>query len=193
MSSLPLADYQCFYVAILVFIVIGFQRGWRRELVTLVFVLLGFFLLISPSSSKTFFDFLARLPGVLAYLFSGSAGQSSTAAPSFNFLGQWGSLLLFAIVVGLGYYVGNKAFPKPNTPSERFIGVIPALISGAFIIGFVNVFMKAGAQTSGPSNVTVAIQTPDPATYLPVILVIAIVAAVIALIAARAKKPAPKK
>jgi len=190
MSLVPLADYQCFYVAILVFVVVGFQRGWRRELVTLVFVLLGFFLLISPNSSKTVFDFIARLPSVIGYLFTGS-GQS-VVAPSGNFLGPWGSLILFGLVVAAGYYVGNKAFPKPSTPPERFIGVIPGVISGAFIIGYLNLFVK-GAQAPGPSNLTVAVQTPDPSTYIPVIFVIMIVAVVVALIAARAKKPAPKK
>src|SRR5258708_25885693 len=192
MSLLPLADYQCFYIAILAFIVIGFQRGWRRELVSLVFVLLGFFILISPNSSRTFFDFVARLPSVLAYLFSGST-QGSTIAPPANFLGPWGSLLLFAVVVGLGYYVGNRAFPKRAALAERFIGVIHGIISGAFIIGFVNVFLKAGASTPGSSNVTVNVQAPDPSSYVPVILVIAIVAVVVALIASRTKKSGAKK
>jgi hypothetical protein len=45
---------------------------------------------------------------------------------------------------------------------------------------------------TGHSIFTVAVQSPDPANYISVIIVIAIVAVVIALIAARAKKPAKK-
>jgi hypothetical protein len=183
--SLPFTEQQCFFVAILAFAVIGFQRGWRRELVTLVFVLLAFFL-IHPDSSRSLGQFLARLPSVFAYLLGGSAApQTATADQVTTFLGPWGPLLLFAAIIALGYYIGNKAFGKPGTPQERFIGVIPAIIYGAFILAYLSSILPK----SQGNLVTVAAQWPDPSNYVPVIFAIAIVALIVALVAARAKKP----
>lgn len=187
--SLPFTEQQCFFVAILAFVVIGFQRGWRRELVTLVFVLLAFFL-VHPDAGRSLGEFLARLPSVFAYLLGGSAApQTATADQVSNFLGPLGPLLIFAAIVALGYYIGNRAFPKPTAPFERFIGIIPAVIYGAFILAYLSSILPK----SQGNLVTVAVQAPDPSNYVPVIFAIAIVALVIALVAARAKKPPAKK
>ncbi|MBV9231410.1 MAG: hypothetical protein JOZ18_19020 [Chloroflexi bacterium] len=190
MSSLPFTEQQCFFVVMLAFIVIGFQRGWRRELVTLVFVLLGVFL-VRQDTGRTFAQFLARLPGTITFFMTGTP-QPGVAGPATSPLGPWGSLLLFAIVMGVGYFVGNKAFPaKPATPQERFIGIVPAVISGAFVLAYLDSFLPKDA--SGRSALVVNVQSPDPGNYVPVIFVIAVVAVVIALIAARAKKSPAKK
>lgn len=187
--SLPFTEQQCFFVAILAFVVIGFQRGWRRELVSLVFVLLAVFL-IHPDTSRSIADFLARLPAVLVYLVGGNATPPTATAESVSsFLGPWGTLLVFAVVVVVGYIVGNRVFPRPSTPHERFIGIVPAIISGAFILAYLSSLLPK----SQGNLVTVAVQAPDPANYVPVIFAIAIVALVIALVAARTKKPPAKK
>ncbi len=192
MSSLPFTDSQCFFVAILVFIVVGFQRGWRRELITLVFVLLAV-ILIRPNTNGGFITGLfARIPAMFDYLFSGSTRTGATGtAVSSNFLGPWGTLLAFIIVVALGYVVGQRVFPKPTTPTERFIGIVPSVISGAFILYYLTTGPFFAKNTSGQSFFSVVVQPPDPTNYVPIIFVIAVVAVVIGLIAARAKKPAP--
>ncbi len=192
MSSLPFTDSQCFFVAILVFIVVGFQRGWRRELITLVFVLLAV-ILIRPSSNGGFFTGLfARIPAMFDYLFSGSTRTGATGtAVSNNFLGPWGTLLVFAIVVAIGYIVGNRVFPKPTTPTERFIGIVPSVISGAFILYYLTANNFFAKNTAGQSFFSVVVQPPDPTNYMPIIFVIAVVAVVVGLIAGRAKKSAP--
>lgn len=59
--SLPFTDQQCFFIAIVIFAVIGFQRGWRREVVSLAFILLAV-LLVRPDSSRAVSEFLSRLP-----------------------------------------------------------------------------------------------------------------------------------
>ena len=192
MSSLPFTASECFFVAILVFIVVGFQRGWRRELITLVFVLLAV-ILIRPSTDGGFIaSIFARIPALFSYLFTGSTQTGSTgAAISNNFLGPWGTLLIFAIVVAIGYVVGNRAFPKPTNPTERFIGIVPSVISGAFILGYLtsgNFFAK---NQQGQSFFSVVVQPPDPTNYMPILLVIGIIAVVVGLIAGRAKKAAP--
>lgn len=188
--SLPFTDQQCFFVAILVFAIVGFQRGWRRELVSLVFILLAVFL-VRPDSSKTFGQFLGRLPSTLSYLLTGTAQSSAPPPATSSFMGPLGSLLLFIVIGAIGYLVGNKVFAKPTTPQERFIGIVPAIISGAFVLAFVSNFFPRNA--AGRSLFTVAIQPPDPGNYLPVIFVIAVVSLVVGLIAARTKKTPAKK
>jgi len=189
--TLPFTAQQCFFVVIVIFIVLGFLRGWRRELVTLVFVLLAVFL-VRPDSINIVSDFLSRLPSTFGYLTTGNTTQSASTSMATGSMAPFWSLLLFFGVIALGYFVGSKAFPvKPSTPHERFIGIVPAVVSGAFVIYYLtNYFPKA---TSGQSVFTVAVQSPDPAGYLPVIFVIAVIAAVIGLIVSKAKKTAPKK
>jgi len=188
--SLPFTDQQCFFIAILAFAVAGFQRGWRRELVSLVFVLLAVFL-VRPDSSKSFASFIVRLPETFVFLITGKQ-QPVVSPPDNVFLGQFGSLLLFAVIVAIGYFVGNKAFPaKPSVPQERFIGIVPAIISGAFVLAFLSNFFPKNP--AGQSQFTVAVQPPDPSNYVPAIFVIAIIAVIVALIAARSKKTAAKK
>ncbi len=192
MSSLPFTDSQCFFVAILVFIVVGFQRGWRRELITLIFVLLAV-ILIRPNADGGFITGLfARIPAMFDYLFSGSTRTGATGtAVANNFLGPWGTLLVFFIVIALGYVVGQRAFPKPATPTERFIGIVPSVISGAFILYYLTTGPFFAKNTAGQSFFSVVVQPPDPTNYVPIIFVIAVVAVVIGLIASRAKKSAP--
>ncbi|WP_220194087.1 hypothetical protein [Ktedonospora formicarum] len=153
-----------------------------------MFVLLGVFL-IRPDSGKTFMDFLGRLPQVFGFLVTGSSssGGAQTPAQTTNFfLGPWGAIVLFAAIVGLGYYIGNKAFPKPGTPHERFLGVIPGIVAGAFILAYLSSLIPKTA--TGQSLFTVAVQAPDPGNFVPVLFLIAIVAVIVALIASRAKK-----
>ena len=76
-------------------------------------------------------------------------------------------------------------------PQERFVGIVPAVISGAFVLAYLNSYFPK--DSTGQSLFTVAVQPPDPGNYVPVIFVIAVVAVVIALIAARAKKTSVRK
>jgi ABC-type polysaccharide/polyol phosphate export permease len=186
--QLPFTDQQCFFVAILVFMVFGFRRGWRRELVSLVFVLLAVFL-IKPNTSDYVGGFLARLPGIVAYL---TNAQPQPVSSSTGFLaGPFWSLVFFVGLVALGYYVGNRVFPKPSTPQERLIGIIPAIISGAFVLSFLGGYIRT--TSGGRSNININVQPPDPTSYIPIIFVIVIVAIVAALIVSRARKAPAKK
>lgn len=185
--SLPFTEQQCFFVAIVAFIIIGFTRGWRRELVSLVFILLASFL-VHQDTSNTVGNFVSRLPAVIGY----AAGSSSApqAATYTTFLGgPFWSLVIFIALVALGYYVGNKAFPPPATPQERFVGIVPALLGGAFILGYFSSYFKA---TGGQSALIVNVQSPDPMHYLTIILLIAALAVLVAFFAARRKSAAKK-
>lgn len=193
MVTLPINELTCFYIAMLAFIVIGFQRGWKRELITLVFVLLGAFL-IQPGSSRGFASFIGHLTSGVSYIFTGTIQPASAPPPILDGLfGPWGPLLIFAAIIALGFFVGSRAFPRPTTPSERFIGIVPAVIYGAVILSYLGSYLKTSA---GNSNVAVTLASPDPGNYIPIIFVILIVAVIVGMLISRTKKasgPPPKR
>ncbi len=191
MSSLPFTDQQCFFVVIFAFAIGGFIRGWRRECISLIFILLAA-ALIHPSTDQIIGQFLVRLPSTLSFLVTGKASTpSAPAAATASSFGPFWTLLLFALVVALGYYIGNRAFPKPATQSERFIGVIPALIAGAAVLYYINTGGFFARTADGQTTFSTVFMLPDPAQYVPVLFVIAVIAALIALISSRTKKASP--
>ena len=188
MSTLPITGQQCFFVAVIIFVALGFTRGWKREVISLLFILLGV-ALINPNNNQSLLQYIQRIPDLISYLFTGRfaatpAPTSSTGSSPLI------TLLVFGLVVLLGYYVGNKAFPKPATPAERFIGIVPALISAAAVLYYLE---NGGffAKTSNGASVATVFAIPDPSQYVPLIVVIAVIALIIALISSRAKKSAP--
>jgi membrane protein DedA with SNARE-associated domain len=104
---------------------------------------------------------------------------------------MWGTLLVFALVIAIGYLVGNRVFPKPTNPADRILGVVPSVISGAFILYYLTSGDFFARDAQGQSFFSIVVQPPDPTRYVFVIFVIAILAVIAGLImAARAKKPA---
>ena len=188
-STLPFTEQQCFFVAMLAFAIVGFRRGWKREVVTLIFVLLAFFL-INRQSAEAFDQFLGRVPNVVSVIMTGAT--QPVQSPTFlSGMGTWGLLMAFGLIVALGYYVGLRAFPAaPGTPLERFIGVVPAIISGAFML----VFLRNNFFVPTNSNVVVVpVLAPDPGKYVSALFVIAILSVVVGLVWTRAKKATAKK
>src|SRR5579864_911104 len=185
MSSL-LTGPGCFFIAILAFIVLGFRHGWKREVISLVFVLLAT-ALVNAHTSDALSTFLGRIPAGFAYLM----GATPPPPQPIGFIGGAGwSLFIFFGVVFLGYFVAYKVFPqKPITP-ERFIGIIPGVISGAFILWYLMSYIQG---TANDSKLSFDLSSTDPSKYVPVIFIIAILAVVAYLIATRAKKAQAKK
>ena len=83
---LPLNTEQCFFISMFAFGVVGFRRGWRREVISLVFILLAV-ALVHPDTSDALNGFLARLGNFIEYL--GGTGQlnSPPSSPGLSFLG----------------------------------------------------------------------------------------------------------
>lgn len=180
---MPITQQTCFFVAILVFIVVGFRRGWRREVVSLVFVLLASFL-IQPTTSDAVGGFLGRIPGIIAVMM-GTADTTTppTVEQPALIAGAFWSFVIFAAIVVLGYYVGNRVFPAPANPQERLIGIIPAIIAGAFIISSLLRFFE----DPNGNGLRLEFTEASPTDFVPIIFVIAILALLGALIAARVK------
>jgi hypothetical protein len=186
MSSL-FTGPQCFFIAILAFVVLGFRHGWRREVISLVFVLLAT-ALVNSRTSDYVSSFLGRIPTGFAYLM----GATPPPAQPVSFLGGplWSLFIFFGVVI-LGYFIAYKVFPGKPAPPERFIGIIPGVISGAFILSYLMTYFLGNANAS---TLSFDLTSTDPIKYIPIIVIIAVLAFVVAMIAtARAKKAAPKK
>ena len=184
--NVVLTAQQCFFVVILAFAVVGFQRGWKRELVSLGFSLgTVLFLFLGGGNGLAHFLFV-NMPVVVQVVVSPSANaaHTSTAAVPQNDV-FFTTVIAFVVIVGAGYLVGNRAFPRPTLPQERLLGILPAMVSGYFLMLYVtNVLAKS-------SQLTFGVNTPDQSQIgnsVFVIFLIALVVVVAALIAASAKK-----
>ena len=182
--ALLLTAPQCFFIAILAFGVLGFYRGWRREVVSMAFSLAGvLFLYLGGGKSLAQFVFV-RLPVILQVVSGGTSSTKPPPPPSdVNVLAT--TIIAFVAIVALGYIIGNRAFPKAVTPADRFLGVIPAVVTGYALITYVtNVFAKSPL-------ITIGVNTPSQSligNYLLIIFVVAVVAVIAGLIATNAKK-----
>src|SRR5579875_2815663 len=87
--SLLLTAPQCFFLVILIFAVVGFQRGWKRELVSLGFSLGAvLFLYLGGGNGLAQFVFI-RLPVIAQVVVSNSGkapAPSSTTVPATDTL-----------------------------------------------------------------------------------------------------------
>lgn len=189
--SLLLTAQQCFFIVILVFAVVGFQRGWKRELVSLGFSL-GAVLFLYLGGGNGLAHFLFVTVPILTQVVVSSSGAAphpaSNAVPTTDVLVT--TIITFVVIVGAGYLIGNKAFPKPASPQERLMGILPAVVSGYFLMLYVtNVLAKSPLITFG-------INTPNQGQVgnsVFILFLIALVVILAALIAASAKKPGGKK
>jgi hypothetical protein len=191
---LPISDSNCFFITIFAFAVMGFMRGWKKEVLSLLFILIAAFL-VRPNGDQSLTQMIARVPAALSYLFSNKIETATTTTTNTaSFLGPWGALLAFALIAALGYYLGEKAFPKPATPTERILGIIPALGAAALLLSFLRSGNFFTTDQQGHTVFSISMQPPDPTQFVPILLVIAILVVIGGLIAARSKKAsAPKK
>jgi hypothetical protein len=189
-----LTPLQCFFIAIVAFGVIGFQRGWRREVISLAFTLTGILFLIFGSVGLSAFVYY-KLPHAIASLTSGV--QSTQSTPNLTADDPKVAIttvIAFLTFIALGYLVSTKVMPKATLAPDRLWGIIPGIISGyAILTFFTNALSKA-------SLFQLNVNTPTQSligSYLLVVFIIIVVVVILALISASAKKSssggAPKK
>ncbi|HZS79767.1 MAG TPA: CvpA family protein [Ktedonobacteraceae bacterium] len=192
--ALLLTAPQCFFITILAFGLLGFVRGWRREVISLGFVLAGvLFLYLNGGYNLAQFLFV-RLPIAIQDMFGGPGSAKAQSAPPSAFMIFATTLLTFVVIVAAGYLISNRAVPAKQsaaTPADRFLGIVPGVITGYALINYItSTFSKAPI-------ITVGINTPNQnliGNYMLVIFVVVVVAVVAGLIASSVKKGgAPKK
>ena len=185
-----LTAQQCFFIAIVGFAVFGFQRGWRREIISLAFILTGILFLLFGSQGLAQFVFI-NLPRAMQALFAGGAPtQPAQTIAAGDPRVAVATGITFIIFVALGYLLSQRLSPKPANPAERIWGIIPAVISGYAILNFITL---AFGKTS---LLTFNVDTPNQGQisgYLLLIFVVVVVAVVVGLIAASSKKSSPPK
>lgn len=179
------SQQQCFIIAIAAFGLIGFWRGWRREVISLAFALTGvLFLLLNGGNTLAQLVFV-KLPIIFHDLVSSS--PMATPSPPTPEAVLIVTLVSFVVIVVAGYLIGNRAFPggKALQPADRLLGILPGLITGYFLITYIsNTFAKSPL-------ITVGLNTPSQnvvTNYVPILIIIAIVVVVAGLVASRAKK-----
>lgn len=173
-------SWTCFFIIVLAYAIVGFIRGWMRELVSLLFYIIAFFLL-SPRGNQSMAVVLTRLSSAFSYVITGKPQDNGTDTTA-SFLGPWVSFLIFILLIAIGYYLGNKAFREPATTSGRLLGILPALIEATLVIIFLNSSNFFARDENGQMVFT--LQPPDPGQFLLILFVIGILASIGALIAA---------
>ena len=189
--ALLLSAPQCFFLAMIAFGLVGFIRGWRREVISLAFSLAAvLFLILNGGAGLAKFIFV-RLPVIFQEVFSNTTPTTPANPTPFQVLLT--TLITFAAIVVAGYLIGNRAFPaklSAGTPADRILGVIPGLVTGYFVITYItNLFASSPV-------ITVGVNTPTQtllSDYVPLLFIVAVVAVVVGLIASRANKGGAKK
>lgn len=176
---------QVFFIVIIAFGLLGIYRGWRREIISLVFILGGVLFLVLARAGLPQFVFV-NLPRAINTLLTGAAPTQPAAKISATDPRSTLTIAVFFLAfVVIGYLVSIKAAHKASTPAEHILGVIPGIVAGYAILTFLT---NALGQTS---LFAVDVSTPSQnliSSYLLVIFIVAVVAIVAGLIAASGKK-----
>ena len=177
---------QCFFIAIVAFGVIGFIRGWRRELISLAFILGGIlFLFLGGGTALAHFVFV-RVPVIFQEVLTPNPGTTPRVPAEPSSTNVFLTIIIFLVVmIALGYLVGNRVFPRPTAPADRILGVIPGLVVGYALMTYITYLF------ANSPFITVGVNTPSQSlvgNYMLILFIIAVVLTVIGLVAASAKK-----
>lgn len=176
---------QVFFFTILIFGVIGFVRGWRREVVSLAFTLSTLFLLYLNGGLYLARLLFVYLPRIIEFVITQKVPlRPPDPSPE---LVLTVTFIAFVVLIALGYIIGNRAFLGPKLVGERFLGIIPAIITGFAII--------LAPAFAGGSLFTVVVQPLQRnlvGNYLLAIFIVAVVALVVGLISASVRKSGGK-
>jgi uncharacterized membrane protein required for colicin V production len=185
---------QVFFIVIIIFGIVGIVRGWRREIISMAFILAAVLFLLLAHGGLAQFVFV-NLPRAISTLLTGSAPtQPASQIPTNDPRNTLTIVVFFLAFAIVGYLVSLKAASKAATPSEHILGVIPGVVSGYAILSFIT------SAAGGAPLYTFDVGAPSQdmiSSYLLVIFIVAVVAVVAGLIAASTKKkspaPPPKK
>jgi uncharacterized membrane protein required for colicin V production len=178
-----LQAWQCLFFVVLVFAVLGFLRGWRREILSVAFILAAV-LVIGVGGGQTVAQMIfVRIP----LAFQDPNNLQKPPAPNSTEIAVVTALTLIVLIV-IGYLIGNKVFPKPSTPAERVWGVIPGIIAGLAV--YFTISQMAPVLTKGPA-IGLLVSSPNQnviGSSLLLIFIVLVVLVIIGLITSNTKK-----
>lgn len=173
-----------FFIVIFITSILGLIQGWKRGTLELAF-LLGAILFLALGGGKwvTFLLFV-RIP----FIFGN--GANVPADPSLTQINLT-TLITFIAILVIGFLVARRVFPKPSTPVERLMGIIPGIVAGIalyvlFAITPIGDLLK---------SLSLRVSSPDQGVIGNSLLFLFIVVGavlIIALIMSSSKKSAPK-
>ncbi len=183
--ALTLQSPQCLAIFIFLFGFIGFLQGWKRSVVVMGFTLAAILFLTIGNASGVAEIIFVRIPQTVNILTGGAIGPKSPAPPSSTQV-LISALLVLGLAMLLGFIIGGRAFKEPKGASlpifDRFVGIIPGLVTGYAVISYVSRLFAANP------TISVGVTTPSASSlgnYIVVLVIIALVAIVVGLITAR--------
>jgi len=169
-----------FLLSFIIFGILGYQRGWRRETVSLLFLIVGVvFLNLSGGYylSKLLYQFLEGKSISDASLLRGHPNVLPVV-----------TIASLAVIIALGYGIGNNIFRNEKLSSQdRTLGLIPGIIAGAVVAAELTYYLLPGTEKTVISTIQMNLNFIGNLTVL-LIFVIAVVVVVIGLMATRTKK-----
>ncbi len=187
--SFILNSGQFYLIVIAIFAIFGFARGWRRELISMAFIVpTVLFLYVGGGDGLAGF-FLQRIPYGTNFLTDGAVGPKTLPPPPGPNQVLVVAIIALIVAIVLGFLVGNRAFKPTGTPTERFLGIIPGLVEGIAIVAMIGRLFASNPQ------ITVGTATPNPNNLgngFLVIFLIAVAALIIGLLAGRVGKGSKK-
>jgi len=178
-----LQAWQCLFFVVLIFAVLGFMRGWRREIVSVSFTLAAVLIIGVGGGLAIAQAIFVRIP----LAFQDPNNLQKPPAPNGTEIAVVTVLTLIVLIV-IGYLVGNKAFPKPTTPAERVWGVIPGIIAGLAIYFTISQMSPYLTKTQAFNFIIPAPSQNVIGNSLLLIFVVLVVLVIIGLITSNTKK-----
>ncbi len=187
--SFTLGSPQCFAIIVILLGFLGFLQGWKRAVVLMGFTLAAVLFLYIGGANGISQVLFVRIPQTINVLTGGAVGPKSPPPPSTTEV-LISELLVLGLAMILGFVIGGRAFPSLKAgnitftahTSERFLGIIPGLVTGFAIITYLSHIFQ------GNQTISVGATAPSPSnlgSYILILVVICIVAIIIALLTAR--------
>jgi len=146
-----IGETQCLFFLLMIGTVVGFMRGWQREVITAAIVL-GVVLFLVVGGDSIIWNFLfVGLPSMMqGPAAAGAASQAAAPAPTSPLL----SLLEFGGLTAMGYVVGHRFGAPPKTGQHRFSGSLAGLLNGSVVTFFLsrNVLPSTTVDFTSPST-----------------------------------------
>ncbi len=182
--TLTLQSPQFFAIFIFLCGFIGFLQGWKRAIVVMGFTLAAILFLTIGNASGIAEILFVRIPQTVNVLTGGAIGPTSPPPPSSNEV-LISAIVVLVVALLLGFIIGGRAFKGAAPIFDRFVGIIPGLVTGYALISYISRLFAASP--------TIAVGVTAPSTsslsnYIVVLIIIAIVAIVVGLITARLGK-----
>jgi hypothetical protein len=180
-------------VAVLLFGLLGFRRGWLREVSTLAGLLVAWLILVAAASP--IINVLNRLYWMIRFTAAGGFDSDSPAAVVQELRHQPlvdprhpGVFLaaLFCILAVVAFVAANRFAPPAASAAARGIGVLVGIANG-YLVAYLGLRYLSGAGLAGPllsANPTGVVDLLS--RYLPTVLLVGVVLAIaIALLSSR--------